>query len=185
MFLRKSGEDRDPLVVAMSGVRRGERVLQIGVNDAPTACRAALKAGLSGHAAIVVQDDASRGRVATAAAQAGAMIDLQVAPLDALPFDDGSFDVAVVNGADGLLASLGDGRRDLLREAYRVIRPGGRIITVEPGTPVGLLARLRARPAEPAGYAGGVTGALADAGFGPVRDLGDLEGLKFAEGFRR
>ena len=34
MFLRRSKHTRNPLAVAMSGVRLGERVLQVGVDDA-------------------------------------------------------------------------------------------------------------------------------------------------------
>lgn len=187
MFLRKTGGDRDPLLVAMSGVRRGERVLQVGVNDPVTAALVALKAGLSGHAALVVSTDAARAVAAKASAEAGATLDIQVAPFDRLPFPDESFDVTIVNSADGLLEALAATRPALLAEVRRVTRPGGRVVTVERGTPAGLLARFSSKPAVPEDYAaaGGTPGSLEAAGFKPVRELADLEGLRFVEGFRR
>ena len=64
-FLRKSKLERLPIV--MSGVRTGERVLQIGVDDASLVGAIAAKVGLSGHAAIVVATER-----AAAAARAAA-----------------------------------------------------------------------------------------------------------------
>ncbi len=57
MFLRRSTHARDPLAVAMSGVRLGERVLQVGVDDARLVGLIAAKTGLSGSAACVVADE--------------------------------------------------------------------------------------------------------------------------------
>ena len=56
MFLRKC-RGREPLPVTMSGVRMGERVLQIGVDDPAVAGALAAKVGLSGNAAIAVADE--------------------------------------------------------------------------------------------------------------------------------
>ena len=47
-FLRKSGLEQLP--VAMSGVRMGERALQIGIDDRSLAGVIAAKVGLSGSA---------------------------------------------------------------------------------------------------------------------------------------
>ena len=57
MFLRKSRVERDPLAVTMSGVRLGEKALQIGEGDMRVMALIAAKAGLTGTAAIVVLDD--------------------------------------------------------------------------------------------------------------------------------
>ena len=58
MFLRKVAAC-EPLAVAMSGVRLGERLLQIGVDDPPLLGALAAKVGLSGHAAVVTLDERS------------------------------------------------------------------------------------------------------------------------------
>jgi hypothetical protein len=54
--------DLDPLALSMSGVKLGERLLQIGVDDATLAGRIAAKTGLSGSAshAVGTDDDAVR-----------------------------------------------------------------------------------------------------------------------------
>jgi len=186
MFLRRSGQDRDPLVVAMSGVQRGDRVLQIGINDPQTACLVAAKAGLSGEASLVLREDAAATKASAAIASAGATLDVHVAPYERLPFADASFDVAIVNSANGLLTSLGPTRPAVLSEVFRVVRPGGRVVTVEVGSPTGLLARLTTRSAATTDQDGADTQrALGEAGFAPVRELADIEGLRFVEGFRR
>src|SRR5262245_54093595 len=96
-FLRKSSLERLPVV--MSGVRMGERALQIGVDDPTLVGSIAAKVGLSGHAAIVVGQERHAATARAAAAKSGALADVQVASLDALPFDDKAFDVVVVHAA--------------------------------------------------------------------------------------
>jgi demethylmenaquinone methyltransferase/2-methoxy-6-polyprenyl-1,4-benzoquinol methylase len=64
-------------------------------------------------------------------------IQLQVAPAEALPFPDGSFDATTV--AFGL-RNLPDRLRGL-REMHRVLRPGGRAVILEFNTPISPLFR--------------------------------------------
>ena len=184
MFLRKSAIE--PLPVTMSAVRMGDRVLQIGIDDPAIASTLASKVGLSGHAAIAVVDDANAARAKSAAANAGILVDVKVAPPDALPFDSDAFDLVVVHSARGLVASLdADARGATMREWRRVLRHGGRVMTIESGTVTGLKALLHKQPAnEPYEAAGGVVGALEAAGFKPVRLLADREGFKFTEGVK-
>ena len=78
---------REPLPITMSGVRMGERLLQIGVNDSRLAGVVAAKVGLSGHAAIAVADERAASRARDAAAEAGVLADIHVTPLHTLPFD--------------------------------------------------------------------------------------------------
>jgi SAM-dependent methyltransferase len=187
MFLRRSRVTRDPLAVAMSGVRLGERVLQIGVDDARLVGQIAAKTGLSGAAACVVADQAQAASAKAGADRAGVLMDIDVAAPGELPHPDGAFDVTIVHSAAGRLASFDETvRRRLLGEAARVLRTGGRIIVIEGGTQAGLRSLLRPAPAAQAAYnaAGGVLAGLRAAGFSPVRELGDREGLRFVEGLK-
>ena len=90
MFLRKPARQRDPLAVTMSGVRMGERMLQIGIDDPALAGVLAAKTGLSGHAAIVVTNEQDAERATRAAADASALADVRSTSLDRLPFESGS-----------------------------------------------------------------------------------------------
>jgi len=179
--------DLDPLSVSMAGVKLGERLLQIGVDDATLAGQLAAKTGLSGTAAHVVSNDGEAVQVQRGAKKVGVLVEVRVGPLDTLPFDDGAFDLVVMHSASGQLATAtGDARVAVLRDARRVLRPGGRLLAIEPGTATGLRSMLRSAPAAQAAYdaGGGTPAALRDAGFAAVRDLGDREGLKFAEGVK-
>src|SRR5436190_13173511 len=126
MFLRKSRID--PLPVTMSAVRMGERVLQIGVDDPSVASAIAAKAGLSGSAALAVVADRDARRANNAFSRAGILVDVKVAPLETLPFDSDTFDLVVVHAMHGVRAS-----RESMREWHRVLRRGGRLMTIEGG----------------------------------------------------
>jgi SAM-dependent methyltransferase len=169
----------------MSGVRMGERILQIGIDDARLASLLAAKVGLSGHAAVAVADDAAGERAHRAGADAGVLIEVHVTPLDTLPFGDGEFDVVVVHGRSGLLPSLAASTRvGALRECRRVLRHGGRLLAIEDGDRAGLAAILRPRRSQSPEYdaAGGTLTALQGAGFTAVRLLAEREGYRFTEG---
>jgi ubiquinone/menaquinone biosynthesis C-methylase UbiE len=188
MFLRKAvGGGRDPLPITMSGVRMGERVLQIGVDDPALAGALAAKVGLSGHAALAVVDDDGAQKARSGAEEAATLMDVQVTPLDALPFTEHAFDVVVINSVGGLLTALGaPGRAAALRECHRVLRQGGRVVAIESGARGGLSALLRPSPKPDPAYteAGGTVAALEGAGFKPVRLLADREGYRFTEGLK-
>jgi ubiquinone/menaquinone biosynthesis C-methylase UbiE len=187
-FLRKPASERDPLAVTMSGVRLGERALQIGSGDARSIALIAAKTGLTGTAAIVVADDHAAVRIRRAVSDAGALVDLRVVAEGRLPFDDASFDAVVIHDVSTVIE--GDDRpTEWLQECRRLLRTGGRIVTIERGSPVGLRS-LFAGPPSPEdltvrAVGGGPTfKALKAAGFTTVRDLADREGLRFTEGFK-
>jgi SAM-dependent methyltransferase len=186
MFLRKSAHAREPLPMAMSGLRMGERVLQVGVDDARLAGAMAAKAGLSGHAALAVTSEPAAERARRGAADAGALLDVHVTALGTLPFDAGAFDVVVVHGAAGLLATLDAATRAaMFAECHRVLRPGGRLVAIDGAARTGLAGLVRGRAAE-SEYerSGGASAALERAGFRPVRVLAEREGYRFTEGLK-
>jgi ubiquinone/menaquinone biosynthesis C-methylase UbiE len=187
-FLRKPASERDPLTVTMSGVRLGERALQVGSGDARSMAIIAAKTGLTGTAAIVVANDRAADRIRRAVADTGALVDLHVVSQSRLPFDDASFDVIVFHDASGIVGGGEGTATQWLRECPRLLRAGGRLVAIETGTPVGLRALFAARPAQDqqmeAGDDGPTVAALRMAGFTTVRVLADREGLRFIEGFK-
>ena len=80
----------------------GERFVQIGCAHGGRLGAVAAKVGLSGRAVAIVPDEASAARARKGAAQAGVLVEVEVAPMTALPVDDGAFDVAVVDDTGGL-----------------------------------------------------------------------------------
>jgi ubiquinone/menaquinone biosynthesis C-methylase UbiE len=183
-FLRRSAVERDALPVAMSGARMGERLLQIGLDDARVAAALGAKPGLSGESALVVADQDAAASMSRAVARTGALVNVHVHALDQLPFDDGSFDVVVVHDRGGQLAALDDvTRAGALTECRRVLRSGGRIVVLGQGTPTGVLARLKGGGLQPQ-PADWIVQRLEQAGFRAVRELGDREGYRFVEGLR-
>jgi len=181
MFLRKT-KAREPLPITMTAVRMGERLLQIGIDDPDIAGAIAAKVGLSGTAALAVADDEGAARANAAAAQAGALIEVTVTPLDALPYPDASFDIVVVHGMRGEIGSASGVSTEALKQCWRVLRPGGRGVAITPGPKTGLGALLRTAPAEAAGDS--ALAAFTAAGFHPVRVVGELEGFRFTEGLK-
>jgi len=186
-FLRRAKPDTEPLAMTMSGIRMGERLLQIGVDDPTLLAAMALKIGLSGSTSVAVSDEGAAARARSGAAGAGALIDLHVTPLDTLPFDNDAFDVVVVHGVNGLLRSLNEQARAdrALRETRRVLRHGGRVLVIEAGPRSGLAGVIRPfRPDARYEAAGGALTALQAAGFTPVRVLWEREGYRFTEGLK-
>jgi SAM-dependent methyltransferase len=179
-FLRKSSLERLP--VSMSGVRMGERALQIGIDDRSIAGAIAAKVGLSGHAAFAVTNDDNAVHARRAGEAAGALVDVQTTSLPSLPFAADAFDVIIVHAGDRSIPALSEpAGAPTLREAHRVLRTGGRLLIIE-GGPRGLtgLLRARRRPPDPAA----TVAALGTAGFRAARPLAEREGYRFTEGLK-
>src|SRR5262245_56820614 len=87
----------DPLQVAMTGVRMGERYLQIICSDPTLTGGLAQKTGLSGHACLAAIDARDAERARKAASKAGALIEVNTmtAPGE-LPWASASFDMIVI-----------------------------------------------------------------------------------------
>lgn len=182
-LLRKSGEPHE-LSIAMTGVRLGNRLLQIGCVDPSLLGAISSKVGVTGRACILARDEATADRARRGAEKAGVLVEVERAALDRYPFDDGSFDLVVIDGTDGLLGTLTDAERlACLREARRVLDRRGRLVSIEAGERSGLSRLFKSPPVNPAYQAaGGTPAALEQAGFRAVRTLAERQGRLFVEG---
>jgi SAM-dependent methyltransferase len=178
MLKKRGGRSMDPLHVSMTGVKMGERFVMIGCDDSALLSGLASKTGLSGLAAVAAFDDDGVGRAKAVGAKIGALIEAEVIDGKALPFDSDAFDMVVVDDTRGRFAALSaDDRLSCLREARRVVRPGGRIEVVE-----GLGGGMFGRVARAADY--DATKDLGAVGFKPVRVLAERDGFRFVEGLK-
>lgn len=181
-FLRtvRRHREMDPLHVTMTGVRMGERFLQVGCDDASLLGGLAAKVGLSGACAVAAFDEASADRARSVGAKVGALIDVNVDSPARLSASAASADMVVVDDTRGTFARLPEADRvAALGEARRVLRDGGRIEVVERVAVTGLLGGHITRPE---GYS--AEAQLSAAGFRPVRMLAEKDGVRFIEGLK-
>ena len=162
---------RYDLAVAMTGVRLGERVLQIGCADPGLLAALGAKVGYTGRTCGVDPEPGVARSALASVEAAGVLVETTAAPYDELGYEAGSFDLVVVRRL-GQLADLAQLGR-ALKEACRVLRPGGRCIVA--GT------SGRGAPRD----AGAVVKAALDAGFRGARLLVERDGWTFVEGLRR
>lgn len=188
MFFNRLARRDKPfqLVVGMTGVKLGDRVLQVGCAHGGRLAAVAAKVGLSGRALVIAPDAATAARAQKASADAGVLVEIETAPPTRLPVDDASFDLAIVDDTGGLFSSLrAEDRVAATRELARVLRPGGRamIIGVAPRQGLGaLLSRAQTGPSLAA--SGDAARTLEADGFRAARTLAEREGLVFVEGIK-
>ena len=183
MFKFRRMRAMDPLQVAMTGVRMGEKYLQIFCSDQTLTRGLASKAGLSGMAALAAPDATHAARAEAAGNKAGALIDVKIAPIGELDWPDATFDMVVIDNTSGAFSERSTHERSaLLAAAQRVLRQGGRIEIIE-RIAGGFLGGT---PVVPAAYTtdGGAEGLLRTAGFKPVRTLAEKDGFRFVEGLK-
>jgi hypothetical protein len=173
MLMKKGrGGSMDPLHVSMTGVRMGERFLQIGCYDKALLAGLAAKVGLSGTSAVAALDTGDAERARKAGAKVGALIEIyDIDKGRAWPIPDEQFDMIVVDDTTDGFASVDAAlRQACLRNALKAVRPGGRIEVI---------ARLKS---ESSGY--DPLNELSGAGFKPVRVLAERDRFRFVEGLR-
>ena len=178
-FFRKSQIEQ--LAVTMPGVKLGDRVLVGGCSDAKLVAALASKTGLTGRACAVDESpdrSAEAGRIALAE---GALVETITAPLASLPLDAASFDIVVLRD---VLDDREDARTRIVREAWRVLRPGGRCVVIQSMARGGIGKLLGGGAPAALADAAGAMHALQAAGFRGVRTLAERDGLAFVEGTR-
>jgi SAM-dependent methyltransferase len=186
MRIFRKGLGPHALPIAMTGVKMGEQLLDVGAGDPRMFAAIAGKVGLTGRASAIADSATHAEALRVAAARAGVLVEIEVAPLSRLPFEDGAFDVAVIDSTRGLLGALPPvDRMGLVGELFRVLRAGGRLIAIERYGRAGLFSLAGGAPSSEYASSGGAPRAFEAAGFRPVRVLAERDGLRFVEGLKR
>ena len=164
----------------MVGARPGDSVLFCGAGRPDLAGAVGVVTGLNGQTTVVDRKDGAAKRVAAGAKEAGALVDFENAPLTMLPFDEGQWNAVVL--PEGL-AALGGEATNVLAEAVRVLKRGGRVVILDQVSRPGLFGLFRT-PDNTAVPSETTTRALSAAGLRGVRVLAEVEGVRYTEGTR-
>jgi ubiquinone/menaquinone biosynthesis C-methylase UbiE len=185
MGIFRRGGEKHALAVAMTGVKLGDRLLQIGCADGSLLSAICSRVGMSGRACALVSSEADGARARRGAERGGFLLEIEKSSLNNFPYPDHSFDVIVVDNQNGVIANAQpDDRVAILQEARRTLAPRGRIVVIERAPRAGLAALLHTGPPADLDYrnSGGAVAALKAEGFKAVRQLAERNGLSFFEG---
>lgn len=189
MGIFRRGGEKHTLSIAMTGVKLGDRLLNIGCTDSSLLGAISSKVGLSGRACAIVPTEADAARARRGAEKAGVLLEIETGNLETFPFEDGAFNLIVLDSQEGLLSSMRPEQRvATLKQAFRTLEPRGRIVIIERGARGGLGTLVKTSGSAPSDphYAssGGAVAALQAEGFRGARPLAERDGLSFFEGVR-
>ena len=171
----------DPLAVSMAGAKLGDRILVVGCGDPRLIAALAAKAGLSGRTCAVDESPDLASRAGRVALKEGALIETSSAAPHALGFENESFDVVVLRD----VRHDGQSRAPAIKEAWRLLRPGGRCMVIDTLARVGVSAMFGGQPPIPAESATETIDILKGQGFVAVRTLAERDGLRFVEAVKK
>ena len=168
---------------AMASLKPGETVLDIGSGAGIDALYAARRVGPEGRVIGLDMTPSMIERAQRNAAEAGAgQVEFRLGQAEAMPVEDGTVDVILSN----CVINLAEDKGRVFEEAYRVLKPGGRVSISDMVTAGPLPMSLRS---DPAMWAGCINGALPEqeyldlvrqAGFVDVTGTRSLSGGELA-----
>jgi ubiquinone/menaquinone biosynthesis C-methylase UbiE len=180
MPLFRKAAPQDPLIVAMSGARMGLRVLILVADDAEMPVDVAAKVGLSGQTIAVGETPDALARVAGRGERRGVLVETAVLELP-LQYGDGTFDLAIADDRSQPAGTRTD--EGLLREVFRVLRPGGRLVVLRAAPKSAAFFSRAPGPDVDAGVRA-LAEKLVTAGFRAVREIATREKTMFFEAVR-
>jgi len=111
--------------VALAGLREGETVLDLGSGGGIDVFIAANKVGANGRVIGVDMTGAMINKATAAALRHGyGNVEFRLGEIENLPVEDGSVDVVISN----CVVNLSTDKEKVFQEAYRVLKPSGRIL---------------------------------------------------------
>lgn len=143
LFLERISRLSDARVIAIAGISPGDMVLDVGCGPGSLTRAAQRAAGAHGAAYGIDPAPEMVARAQRNARRAGSTARFQASGIEALPFPDGMFDLAMGRLMFHHLSD--EQKRAGLREIRRVLKPGGMFLTVDAEiAPHGLVGRLLA-----------------------------------------
>lgn len=162
----------DPVTIA--GLKPGERVLDLGSGGGIDCFLAARQVGEAGHVIGVDMTPAMLEKANANKARMGVSnVEFRQGQIEALPVEDASIDVIMSN----CVINLSPDKPAVFREAFRVLKPGGRISVSDIVTEGDFSDELRADAAQWAECVTGAidvdlyTGMMREAGFSEIKVL--------------
>ncbi len=178
IFRKRAPEE--PLIIAMAGVRLGDRVLILAGDDAEMAVDVGAKVGLSGRALVLSGSDDAAARVTARAERRGVLVE-SAARFESMAHDTDPFDLAIAD--DRRRTSSPVLSEVVASRLLSLLRPGGRLIVLVP-SPGGLRLPWQSQSRHPADTRD-LEQRLLAAGFRAVRQVGTRDGTTFVEAKRK